>query len=706
MSPVSSAISRRGYVYALSPDAAGRVLIGGYFQSVNGVRTPPLARLLPDGSVDSTFAFATAIASLVTEIVPLADGRFVVLGGNSSAGVYRLKLTRIEAYGAHDTSFAPNPATDFAPSALAVAPGGKLILAGRARGAGAVFSGRIFRIDTDGSTDSSFDAGNHALLDGNTTGVTVQSDGKVVVVGSFSAFGGAACVNIVRLNSDGTVDGTFASGAGIGGGWPQYLRASVRGTMVASGSFSSYAGTAVAGVVVIQPDGSLDPFFQASAGWAYSDIALQDDDQIFAWRLADFYWDPFGTNDTEPHLVRLQRTGATGDGMVDPAFRLAGLRLTDTLLALAPGEDGHLFYSMRNTGAVHRTSPTFSPVIDTHPLPRASTVGGTTTFSVAALAVPAASFQWRKNGVDLTGSTGTALTLSALKPTDAGRYDVVVTNTLGHTTSMLALLTVNPNAAPLVSLTAPAVGSTVRVGLTPPDTIAVTANAADADGTVTQVEFFANGVAFGTATSPPFTANFTASSVGNYALTAVATDDFGNRTTSAVVSVSAVSGSDPFVTLSAPVEGSTSSINVPLILTATATPSSARSISSVQFLANGVPISSPDTSFPYSVTWVPLHPGVYALTAAATDNLAIIGTSAPVNITITPGFPPSVSLTNPPAGASVVVNTPISLTAEASAKPSAVITHVQFYINGILVGTDPAFPFGVTFTWTQTGTYV
>jgi hypothetical protein len=89
-----------------------------------------------------------------------------------------------------------------------------------------------------------------------------------------------------------------------------------------------------------------------------------------------------------------------------------------------------------------------------------------------------------------------------------------------------------------VSLTSPANGAT----FTAPATINLTANAADADGSVSKVDFYNGTFLLNTDTTTPYSFSWTNVAAGTYSLTAVATDNAGGVTTSAVVSVT-VSGS-------------------------------------------------------------------------------------------------------------------------------------------------------------------
>jgi hypothetical protein len=103
------------------------------------------------------------------------------------------------------------------------------------------------------------------------------------------------------------------------------------------------------------------------------------------------------------------------------------------------------------------------------------------------------------------------------------------------------------NVAPTVSLTAPASGSTA----TAPASFTVSANAADSDGTVASVAFYAGSTLIGTDTTSPYSLSWANVAAGSYSLTARATDNAGATTTSAASSVSVTtSGGTTPVTVS------------------------------------------------------------------------------------------------------------------------------------------------------------
>ena len=107
------------------------------------------------------------------------------------------------------------------------------------------------------------------------------------------------------------------------------------------------------------------------------------------------------------------------------------------------------------------------------------------------------------------------------------------------------------NQPPIVSLTVPANGAT----LTSPANTVVTANASDADGSIARVDFFANGTLIGSATASPYSVSWSTATAGSYALSAVAQDDAGAATTSAVVLVTVATDQPDAVSPASPAAG-------------------------------------------------------------------------------------------------------------------------------------------------------
>ncbi|HLX59750.1 MAG TPA: Ig-like domain-containing protein [Planctomycetota bacterium] len=268
----------------------------------------------------------------------------------------------------------------------------------------------------------------------------------------------------------------------------------------------------------------------------------------------------------------------------------------------------------------------------------------------------------------------------------------VATDSAGQETQS-AGVTILVDAPPTVALSAPANNSTYGAG----SNITLSADAADSDGTVAKVDFYAGATLIGTVTAAPFSITWTNPSPGVYALTAIATDDLGAATTSSPVTVTV--DAPPTVCISSPSNGATFAANSTITIAANASDDVA--VASVAFYANGALLGN-STSAPYSISWPNVSSGSYALMAIATDSFGQSTQSATVNIVV--NTPPSVSLTAPANNAVFTTGTQVTLQA-AAADSDGTVAQVQFYAGSTLVGTAATAPYSATWN-PAAGSYV
>lgn len=98
-------------------------------------------------------------------------------------------------------------------------------------------------------------------------------------------------------------------------------------------------------------------------------------------------------------------------------------------------------FGSTNAPALVTDPPTVNP---------GGTIYSTTPFSIVADAYgqPPLSFQWRKNGGPIPGATSVLYGKASASTADSGNYDVVITNSYGAVTSMVAVVTINPAVPP------------------------------------------------------------------------------------------------------------------------------------------------------------------------------------------------------------------------------------------------------------------
>jgi subtilisin-like proprotein convertase family protein len=167
----------------------------------------------------------------------------------------------------------------------------------------------------------------------------------------------------------------------------------------------------------------------------------------------------------------------------------------------------------------------------TYTVSTAVTAGAAQTVNLSVSGLPAGvtgSF----NPTSVTAGGSSTLTLTAAATTGAGTTSFTITGTgtsATHNASASVTVT-NNNQAPTISITSPTAGSTVS------GTITVSANAADADGTVASVKFNLPDGTSVTDTASPFSTTFDTTKVANGSATisATATDNQGASTTTSV----------------------------------------------------------------------------------------------------------------------------------------------------------------------------
>jgi hypothetical protein len=125
---------------------------------------------------------------------------------------------------------------------------------------------------------------------------------------------------------------------------------------------------------------------------------------------------------------------------------------THTIYARACDAAGNVSATVSDTLTVTTGTP---PVITGQPSSATKTVDESVTFTVTASGTAPLNYQWRKNSINILDATSLSYTISSVTLSDAGSYDVVVTNAYGSATSNAAVLTVN-KATPIITWDNPA----------------------------------------------------------------------------------------------------------------------------------------------------------------------------------------------------------------------------------------------------------
>ena len=297
----------------LAVQSDGKILIAGtsynsYWPGPDS-GDPSLIRLNTDGTLDTSFSGdGKAIFDIGRDsgysysrsLTVQADGKILIAGSNGGD----FSLIRVNADGTLDTTFGADGKANFdingSPDQcynLTLQADGKILLAGYSYGN--LYSDTksgVIRLNADGTLDTSFSEDGKAFFnmfnqlgpENPSMGLTLQSDGKILIVGTivtksttytenYSDFG------VARLNADGTLDTSF-SGDGK--------------AIVDLGHYADYAQS-----VAVQPDGKI-----LVAGYSETTPANPG---------SDFHWTDFS-------LIRLN-----ADGTLDTSFSEDGKAMFD-----------------------------------------------------------------------------------------------------------------------------------------------------------------------------------------------------------------------------------------------------------------------------------------------------------------------------------------------------------------------------------------
>jgi uncharacterized delta-60 repeat protein len=232
-------------ISSTSIQSDGKIIIGGDFASFNGVARSCIARLNTDGTLDTTFNPGTGFNKRVFTTSIQSDGK-IIIGGffTTYNGISRNRITRLNTNGTLDATFNPGTGTGTNSDLVlttSIQSDGKIIIGGRFASFNGISRNGIARLNTDGTLDATFDpgtgTGTNALRYPSTT--YIQSDGKIIIGGIFTTYNNIVRNNIARLNTNGTLDATFNPGTGANNS----VRAtSIQsdGKIIISGSFTGY----------------------------------------------------------------------------------------------------------------------------------------------------------------------------------------------------------------------------------------------------------------------------------------------------------------------------------------------------------------------------------------------------------------------------------------------------------------------------------
>ena len=257
---------------------------------------------------------------------------------------------------------------------------------------------------------------------------------------------------------------------GVAACWGHSVALKNDGTVVAWGD-NSYGETSVpaglSNVVAVAAGGYTNPYTACS-------LALKSDGTVVAW----------GTSE-----------------VLNP---VAGL---SNVIAIGAGRDHAL--------AIRNGLPT--PVITVEPTNQYQVAGGNATFSAKGVGVYGVAYQWQFNGANISGATGSSLTLTGVQGAQEGAYDVVVTGNGGTGSIISSNVTFDLVTTPVITSQTP-MPTNLLVAYMTNLTLTVAATApGQSNGFPLSYQWQFSGTAIPGATSSSYTFPF--SNAGPYSVT-------------------------------------------------------------------------------------------------------------------------------------------------------------------------------------------
>lgn len=295
----------------------GKIIVGGGFSSFQGINQNFLLRLNRDGNIDSSFNIGTGFDDAVLSLALQPDGKILVAGGFTTyQGSTQNRLIRLNLDGSKDNSFDIGTGFDSNICSIALQSDGKILIGSRY-----AYRPLFTRLNPDGSQDRTFNIGTGFNNFSDIETITLQKDGKILVGGNFIKFNDITQSRLIRLNSDGSKDPAFK----IGNGFERKIGMSdncgvhsivlqTDGKILIGGTFTSYQGIVQNNLIRLNADGSKDRSFDIKTGFGENVdvrcITLESNGQLFVGGIFTSY-----QGNKQNALIHLN-----SDGSIDNSF--------------------------------------------------------------------------------------------------------------------------------------------------------------------------------------------------------------------------------------------------------------------------------------------------------------------------------------------------------------------------------------------------
>jgi uncharacterized delta-60 repeat protein len=257
-------------IIQLIPNKDGSLFVLGGFDNYNSKICSGMVKIKSDGSLDETFipkVLFTGSDSYKSNSL-LSNDNLLLINYGISNNVYRFPFS-ISQNGSIDTAIYKSigekqPNSTNYPSLITsvIQNNGKIILGGLFTNIKGINTNNIVRINTDGTVDETFNTGSG--FNDIVQKIKIQNDGKILVAGRFTKYNNTTQNHLLRLNSDGSIDNTFNSKEGfndlnnsLNNVATYNISPHTDGRILLTGGFIYYRGVSNHFITLINKDGTI-----------------------------------------------------------------------------------------------------------------------------------------------------------------------------------------------------------------------------------------------------------------------------------------------------------------------------------------------------------------------------------------------------------------------------------------------------------------
>jgi len=377
-------IPNNWYFFSSAIQEDGKILIGG--------ATPKLIRINTNGEIDTSFSPEISGFGWVRSIHILPEGKILIADGTT--------LYKLLPNGQFDPSFFSQIT---GASKFAVQPDGRILICGDLNDGITPKRLSVRRLNPNGAIDTSFRFIGEANWEFGD--IKIQKDGKIIVGGGFSSINGVERNRIARLHSNGTVDLSFNPAFGFNNNVIT-IEIQKDGKILCGGFFTNLNGAWMSKLARLNTNGSRDFSFNPGSGanGDVQDIHIQSDEKIVI--AGDFT--SFNSNSKNRiarifNLIGCASDSIAKDTMVCFSYFWPVTNETYT----QSGVYSKRYQNSANCDSVIVLFLTINPTPNTSSIAGNSTVSILETTSYSVTGLSGSTFNWNVQGASIEAGLGT-----------------------------------------------------------------------------------------------------------------------------------------------------------------------------------------------------------------------------------------------------------------------------------------------------------